>query len=257
MVLAFVGWLISVRKVSSISISQYLSGLRIIHLKKGVWPTSLRPDIVKSILKGHEHEAMKTRIPRLPMTIPVMRLLKKKLTMSKMPLSDKRLLWAVCCIALHGSFRIHELLSRNEMAFDPITLLGKDLRKLQIKLEGKLEDVMVIHLKHPKEDSLGKGVNIELFSTNTVTCPVDAFVKWQKASTLRINQVKPLFRFENGKCLTGATFNKVLKYLLYKHIDYDEGKFLGHSFRSGFASISHSQAFMAYCKTGRGSRMKE
>ena len=274
MVLAFVGWLISVRKVSSSTISQYLSGLRVIHLKKGVWPTSLRPDIVKSILKGHEHGAMKKCIPRLPMTIPVMRLLKKMLTMSKMSLSTKRLFWAVCCIALHGSFRIHELLSRDEMAFDPTTtLLGKDFRKLQIKLEGQLEDVMVIHLKNPKEDNLRMGVNIELFSTNTVTCPVDAFAKWQKATTLRVDQMKPLFRFENGKCLTGAAFNKVLKGLLGKHINYDEGKFLSHSFRAGFASMMaeagysdqeimrqgrwHSQAFMAYCKTGRGSRMKE
>ena len=54
MILAFVGWLISVRKVSARSVDQYLSGLRVAHLKEGVLPRNLRPDIVKSVLRGHE-----------------------------------------------------------------------------------------------------------------------------------------------------------------------------------------------------------
>ena len=74
MILAFVGWLITVRKVSASTISQYLSGLRITHLKNGVLPPCLRPDVVQSILKGLEHEATKNSIPRLPVTIPIMRL---------------------------------------------------------------------------------------------------------------------------------------------------------------------------------------
>ena len=274
MVLAFIGWLITVRKVSGNTISQYLSGLRVIHLKNGVLPPCLRPDVVQSVLKGLEHNGSKHSIPRLPVTIPIMRLIKKKLTLSKMDLSKKRLLWAVSCIALHGSFRIHELLAKEELLFDPsTTLLGKDLRKLSIKIDGKLEELIVLHLENPKEDKLKKGVNVELFSTGTVTCPIAAFNKWQKASNLRIDPIKPVFRLETGKCLTGANFNKALKDLLSKHINYEEKKFLSHSFRAGFASMMaeagysdeeimrqgrwHSQAFMAYCKTGRGSRLKE
>ena len=274
MVLAFVGWLISVRKVSASTISQYLSALRMSHLKKGVLPSNLRPDMVKAILRGHEHSCAKNKIPRLAMTIPVMRLLKKLLVMSKMPLSKKRLIWAISTIAFHGSFRIHELLSRDTLSFDPTTtLLGKDLRVMKVKIEGKSEDILAVHLKNPKEDKLGMGVNVELFSTGTFTCPVDAWTKWQRVSTLRLNPLKPVFRMDNGKCLTGGTFNKELKSLLGKFINYDEKKFLSHSFRSGFASMMaeagysdaeimrqgrwHSQAFLAYCKTGRGSRMRE
>ena len=274
MVLAFVGWLISKRKVSAGTISQYLSGLRVIHLKKGVWPGSLRPEIVKSILKGHEQEVLKCRIPRLAMTMPIMNLLKKLLTKSKMELSKKRLVWAICCLALHGSFRIHELLAREELQFDPTSaLLGKDVRKLKVKIEGSNEDLLVCHLKNPKEDKLKAGVNIELISTGTLTCPVAAWEKWQSASKLRIEPLKPVFRLDNGKCMTGASFNKILKDLLCKYINYEEKKFLSHSFRAGFASMMaeagykdeeimrqgrwHSQAFMAYCKTGRGSRLKE
>ena len=274
MVLAFVGWLISVRKVSASTISQYLSGLRVIHLKKGVWPGSLRPDIVKSILEGHEQEVLKPRIPRLAMTMPIMKLLKKLLTKSNMVLSTKRLIWAICCLALHGSFRIHELLAREELKFDPTSaLLGKDVSKLKVKIEGSMEDLLVCHLKNHKEDKLRAGVNIELISTGTLTCPVAAWEKWQQSANLKVEALKPVFRLDKGKCMTGAHFNKILKELLGQYVDYEEKKLLSHSFRAGFASMMaeagykdeeimrqgrwHSQAFMAYCKTGRGSRLKE
>ena len=129
MVLAFIGWLINVRKVSAATIDKYLAGLRIVHLKNGFMPGNLRPDIVKAIIKGHSHCNSKEKPPRLPMTIPMMRLLKHLLTKSNMQISKKRLLWAISCIALHGSFRIHELLSRQEGAFDPTTnLLCWDVR---------------------------------------------------------------------------------------------------------------------------------
>ena len=117
------------------------------------------------------------------------------------------------------------------------------------------------------------GVNIELFSTGTFTCPVDAWGKWQRVSGVRVSPLKPVFRLDCGRCLTGKQFNKELKSLLGKHINYNEKKFLSHSFRSGFASMMaevgysdteimrqgrwHSDAFLAYCKTGRGSRLRE
>ena len=274
MVLAFIGWLISVRKVSSSTISQYLSGLRVIHLKHGVWPSNLRPDMVKAILRGHEQSELKSNVPRLPVTIPVMRLIRKLLEINKMGVSKKRLIWAICCIAFHGSFRVHELLSKDGLSFDPTTtLLGKDVRVLKVNVEGTMEEVLVIHLKNPKEDKLKVGVNVELFATGTFTCPVAAWLKWQKASNMRPQALKPVFRYMNGKCITGKEFNKELKTLLSPHINYNDKKFLSHSFRSGFASMMaeagysdeeimrqgrwHSQAFLAYCKTGRGSRMKE
>ena len=86
MVIAFVGWLMTVRKISSNSVSQYLSGLRIVHLKNGVLPGNLRPDLINAILKGHSRIETVQKSPRLAMTIPVMKLLKKLLTISSMSL---------------------------------------------------------------------------------------------------------------------------------------------------------------------------
>ena len=132
MVLTFVGWLIVSRKVSSASINQYISGLRVAHLKQGVMPRNLRPAIVAAILKGKENEENMSgsKIPRLAMTIPVMKLLKALLAASKLALSRKRMVWAISCLAFHGSFRIHELLSRESHTFDPrTTLLGCNIRE--------------------------------------------------------------------------------------------------------------------------------
>ena len=109
------------------------------------------------------------------MTTPIMELVKKLLTLSILPLEMKRLVWVISCLAFHGSFRIHELLSREEQSYDPTsTLLGKDVRLVKTKIDGNLEELLIVHLKSPKEDSLKMGVNVELFATGTITCPVEA-----------------------------------------------------------------------------------
>ena len=147
------------------------------------------------------------------------------------------------------------------------------LTRLQVKVDQQTEEILVFHLKNPKEDHLRKGVNVELFSTGTFTCPVEAWSKWRKLTKCRQASMKPVFRQEDGKCMTGAIFNTELKKLLGKYIDYNKSMFLSHSFRAGFASMMasagysdqeimrqgrwHSSAFTAYCKTGRSSRLKE
>ena len=186
----------------------------------------------------------------------------------------KILIWAVCCLAFHGSFRIHELLSRHEESFDlSTTLLGNNVRHVKTSVGGSIEEFLIIHLKCPKEQQLGKGVNVELFSTGTFSCPVNAWVKWRKLAKFNLEASKPMFRLASGKCLTGAEFNKDIKHLLGRYIDYDHGKYLSHSFRAGMASMMasagykdeeimrqgrwNSRAFLIYCKTGRSSRLRE
>ena len=223
MILAFVGWLMTVRKISTSSISQYLSGLRVVHLKSGVLPGNLRPDLVQAILKGHSNCEAPSKAPRLAMTIPVMKLFKRLLKMSNITHEKKRLLWAVSCIAFHGSFRIHELLSKDELSFDhTTTLLGADIRLLKTTVDGQSEELLSVHLKNPKEDRLRLGVNVELFATETFSCPVAAWKKWRQAAKGTLSMTKPVFRLGTGKCLTGAKFNSELKNILGKFIDYDK-----------------------------------
>ena len=184
------------------------------------------------------------------------------------------MIWAVACLAFHGSFRIHELLSKKVQTFDPTTtLLGNDVRLVKTKIDGALEEILVIHLKSPKEERLGGGINVELFSTGTFSCPVSAWKKWCGIAKNVQSSTKPVFRTQDGKCFSGACFNKELKSLLGPYIDYDKRKILSHSFRAGMASMMalagyqdheimrqgrwHSDAFRVYCKTGRANRLKE
>ena len=274
MILAFIGWLITVRKVSSVSINKYLSGLRTVHLKKGSMPGNLRPEIVKAIIRGREQEEKRDKPPRLAMTLPVLKLLKKLITMTSWTLEKKRLLWTVSCMAFHGSFRIHELLSRDPKSFDPTTtLLGRDVRLVKTNLDGTPEELLVVHLKSPKEDHLGQGVKVELFSTGTFSCPVAAWKAWRGLTKGSPNPTKPVFRNPDGTCLTGRDFNKNVKQLLGQYINYDEKKYTSHSFRAGVASMMalagykdedimrqgrwNSRAFLLYCKTGRVNRLRE
>ena len=245
MTIAYVGWLITARKVKSSTISQYLSGLRIAHLKQGVLPENLRPEIVNCILNGQKNlEIDNQKAPRLAMTLPVMKLLKTLLIKSSWPLEKKRLVWVVACMAFHGSFRIHELLSRSEKEFDPLTtLLGNNVSLHNLKIEDIKEEVLMVHLQSPKEDKLRQGVTVELFGTGTVTCPIDAFKKWRKVRSGNTNKALPLFRCENGKCYTGNKFNRDIKSLLGQYINYDEKKYLSHSFRAGLASMMASAGY--------------
>ena len=100
-------------------------------------------------------------------------------------------------------------------------------------MAGVVEEILMVHLKSPKEDRLGSGVTVELFSTGTSTCPVNAWKKWRRVSKVATVPTKPVFWLPSGLCLTGVLFNKKLKSLLGTVINYSEKKFLSHSFRAG------------------------
>jgi hypothetical protein len=235
MILGFVGWLRVKRKVSAVSIKQYMSGVRTVHLKHGVFPGNLKPDILDSIIRGMEHEdALKVKVPRLAMVTSVMKLLKYALTNSSIPHDIKRGLWAVSTMAFRGSFRIHEILSKHGQSYDPTTtLLGCDVRIEEHVIDGVKETVMKIFLKNPKEDKLCQGVTVELFGTGTFSCPVAAWRKWRQVARVPLAPTKPVFRLGDGSCMTGNMLNKYLKQVLGKYINYDEKKYLSHSFRAG------------------------
>ena len=84
--------------------------------------------MVNLILKGREHwesiqETFENKPRRVPVTISVMKYLKRVLTVTNLTDEKKICLWLICCILWNGSLRIHELLSRNKDSFNPITTL--------------------------------------------------------------------------------------------------------------------------------------
>ena len=105
--------------VKSNTCEKYLSGVRMYHLTQGFDAPALRPAIVNLLLKGRENfeqiqEKLNKREKRIPVSVTVMKLLKRRIRKIQWSEPKKRLVWAVCCVCWNGSFRIHEVLSKKK-----------------------------------------------------------------------------------------------------------------------------------------------
>lgn len=270
----FLNWLVCVRQVSAATASSYLAGMRKIHILRGVEEPKLRQSLVNQVLKGKKNmEAIdkrgKDNKGRLPVTLTLMKIIKAALRVSGLPGERVLLVWTVCTLAFHGSFRIHEILARNETFYDPdFCLLGQDIVLRHAADKPGSKAVLLVNLKCPKENRNGTVTVVDVYETTGETCPVKAFLKW--SSRHKIDKEKVCFTDEWGVPLTGRRFNSILKSLLQPHIDYRIGQITSHSFRSGIpsllASLGHddddiktvgrwsSRAFEAYTKLPKTSR---
>ena len=245
------------------------------HLFQGMDVASLRPPIINLILKGREHwenvqKTLSKKPKRVPVTIKVMKYLKRVISESNWSTEKKLRLWLICCLMWCGSLRVHEVLGRTKLDYDPLTtLLSDDLELVSFVKSGEATSLLRIHLKSPKERRVGTGVKLEIFGNDTFCCPVRAWSKWVKKVNLKSGL--PLF-MEGGCCFTGQDFNKILTVLTKPLTDGTDGIIKPHSFRSGVASEMGargftdaeiqaqgrwtSQAFKAYVKLDRLKRLK-
>ena len=269
-VLAFVHWLAFRRGSKASTIDTYLSGIRQLHVERGLPTDNIRTDRVKTILKGLKNknlaEDRKEGVEkRKPITTDILLVLKGKLAEADMNGRDQRLVWTVSSILFHGAFRVHELLCKKQSSFDPdFTLLGRDVK---LVTQGGRE-VMQLRIKAPKEQKVGKDVIVDVYSTDSELCPVRAFKKWIKVKGME--DELPLFRFSSGIPLTGKKFNEVVRDRLKGEVENIEKLFSSHSFRAGAASMMaaigysdddikavgrwSSRAFMEYIKLPRTQR---
>ena len=269
-VLSFIHWLAFKRGAKASTINTYLSGIRQLHVERGLPTDSIRTDRVKTILKGLKNKNLADDRRggvqrRKPITTDILSTLKGNLAEAKMSGRDQRLVWTVSSILFHGAFRVHELLCQKQSSFDPdFTLLSKDV-KLVVQ-EGR--EVLQLKIKSPKEQRAGKDVIVDVYSTDTELCPVRAFKKWS-SYTVR-EEEQPIFRFGSGVPLTGKKYNEIVRENL-KCEEESMGKlFSSHSFRAGAASMMaaigysdddikaigrwSSRAFMEYIKLPRTQR---
>ena len=240
--LQFVGWMES-RGLKSGTMVTYLSGVRAIHIACCYRDPCLRDPLVNQILKGqHNYDKIQDKVNgkvgKLPVTITMMKLLKKNLVKADWPMDEKRLFWAVATVAFAGSFRIHELCSKKETEFCPqTTLLWNDVKLEKVRVDGKEIQSISILVKSPKVDRVGTGDNIQIFQLDNFMCPIAAFDMYKRFSGLKKNPQQPVFRFELGRCFTGQEMNRRLTLLTscLKEI-VPGGEVKSHSFRSGVIS---------------------
>lgn len=243
-ILFFIGWLNN-RGLSSSTISCYISALRQVHLSKGVQPPLLCTDLVNQILAGKKHidnTERKIGPVRIPVTPTLLRILKLQISLDPTICQhDRVLLWFVCSLAFHGSFRMGELLSRKTLIFDPnYSLLQRDVRCKGTEINGIKVNFIQISLKSTKTSATTTTV-VDVFSTNNDICPFKAYTKWSKVITETPSL--PAFQLRSGKLLTGTFLNKKLKFWLADYLDFSKTSVSGHSFRAGLVSVLGSLGF--------------
>jgi hypothetical protein len=241
-ILVFIDFLTVDRGLSGATVSCYLSGLRQLHVMRGIEPSRhLRSDLVKLVLKGKKNEDTIIKKwgaakHRLAITESIMLLLKEKIRCWDRPARDKLLIWAVCTIAFAGAFWIHEILCQLEATFHPdFELLGKD-----VCIHGGGASVSFT-LKCPKENKTAAPAVVDVFANGGPLCPIKAFTKWVKGASWKPD--KPVFCWQDGTPLTGRRLNEILKKLLCGVLTYAAGSVTSHSFSSGIASMMAARGF--------------
>ena len=233
-----------------------------------------RNQIVAMCIRGAGNTVMKRK--KLAVTYPLMKELKKKIEADKkMSQATKAMLWATATAAMCGSFRLGELLpTRGKNGSMAGGLERKDLRRMRTRVQGQNASVSFYNCKvrQPKERRTGEepSVDVELFSSGGLYCPVRALDDWLQARPASGSEGW-VFLFEDGRPMTKAQFNKTLKRLLKGIEGYHA--VAGHSFRRAVPSLMAKAgysdeeirrqgrwrlaAFELYTVTGRGQRLGE
>ena len=127
--------------------------------------------VEKSIRRAKATE--ESRWLRLPITLPILRQL-KSLWSSIAEDFDVVMMWAACCTAFFGFFRIGEITVDTQAASSVHCVAVGD-----IAVDDHLTPTVVkIHLRCSKTDQLGRGVDVYVGQTGDDLCPVAAILTY-------------------------------------------------------------------------------
>ena len=214
------------------TVKSYLAAIRNTQLSLGL------PDpreqtalpVLRRVLAGISRSRIGRSRParlRLPMTAPLLRDIRSELERSANP--ERGVLWAVCCTAFFGFFRLGELLLTKPSDFDPrLSLAWGDMA-----VDDRQNPKMIkFHLKQSKTDPFGRGADIVLGKTGCNLCPVAAVLSYAAA---RGSQSGPFFILSSGNCLTKQNFVSEIRKVLGR-LALPDHEYAGHSFRIGAAT---------------------
>jgi hypothetical protein len=248
----YVAWALKIKKLSPNTVKLYISDLSTTHLLKGIQPPFTSDFFIKSMIKGAENLSLYSNITKnakLVMTLPLLKILGHEIACSSWSTDSKRVFWAACCVAFFGSFRMGEILSKNDFIFCSETLTW-DCINLSIP------DIATVQVKFPKINSNGKSDFIDLFAIkDSPLCPYTCLLNLRDKKSLDVKLNRPVFTFDSGLFLSTKRFNSSIRSLMHKHLGKNAENISGHSFRAGIpAAISNHPSLMSnddVCKWGR------
>ena len=143
---------LAIRGLSYATIKVYLAAVRYLHTTAGhhnTYDSHFTPRI-QHLLKGIHKESARLRPPknRLPVTIKIMKRIKKFLSKQAETYQSK-LLWAACCIAFFGILRVSEFTVPSQYGYDQ----DYHLSLTDVTLDNRRSPTVIqLHIKQSKMD---------------------------------------------------------------------------------------------------------
>ena len=216
------------RSVKYSTLKVYLSALRLLHIESS-YPDPTKDSLLEYVIKGIKRSQSTASRPRLPITLNLLRDLKRALHNSHtITMHDKRMLWAAFCTAFYGFLRASELCTSSAHSFDK----ARSLCHADVSLAPSFAQLLI---KASKTDPFRRSCTVTVGATHTSTCPVSALSKYLDCSPHP--QHTPLFTFQNGSYLTRSTLIAHLRSLLHA-LGANPSAFASHSFRIGAATTA-------------------
>ena len=167
--------------------------------------------------------------PRLPITPVILRI--RASWASRAEEFDIVMLWAACCRAFFGFFRVGEITIPSLGSYDPQQHLSfRDVATDPFQAPQLIR----LHLRRSKTDQLGRGADIFLGRADDDLCPVAAILAYL---AIRGDAAGPLFRRSSTDPLTKAWFVSEVRRNLAS-LGLCQAHYAGHSFRIGAATAA-------------------
>ena len=210
-----------------------MSHIKLIHKLRGLDYTACSDSSCRYLIRGVKNlnfyctpniQRKKT------MTLPLLRIFGHELAKTDWSDQTKSVLWTAVCVAFFGSFRMGELLPKNNKNFNnQESLLWSDIKFFN---DGSVQ----IHNKIPKTRTEG-GEYVSLFRFSFHNCcPIDALINLKSFAKADGNTKYPVFAFENKTFLTCSLLNKIMLKFFSLHLKDEAKLYTCKSFRSALPS---------------------
>ena len=168
-----------------------------------------------------------------------------------------------------GSLRPTEALSAKAKEYDESkTLLWKDLKFMETRIDNKQVEFLKLRLRQPKTvRSLPEQI-VEIPEVGSKLCAVKAMKKWIHSRKVKQDPNSPVFTLATGDLVTVSYLNKTLQAILPN----ESPKITARSFRSGLSTILAQQgadpeslkslgrwtskSYLTYIKKGRANNWR-
>jgi hypothetical protein len=225
---SYVSWALSEQNMNPNSVSVYLSDLKLAHKLRNQ-PCNFENDFfISSMIKGAKNLNLYSNIfkpAKFVMTFPLLKILGHEIANSGWSEESKTVVWAACCVAFFGSFRLGEILPGDKTSSHETLTWDR----VHFSDSGSA----IINIRFPKAIKKPQGDFVDIFKISDCSfCPFSALSRLASISSSNIASNTAVFSFPNGTPLSAKNFVSSVQGLLGKHIGSNALQLSGHSFRA-------------------------